>query len=149
MPCSTRSWFSVVLTANRSSAGINRSLRAVRHRTLGILFLARRNGAVAAHDAVPLVVVREKVRLEVVAAAVALTLPGVDCQLHLLPPVRIPFIPNVPSPPRFVPTDSGAARGEPHGIRPCRARPHPVAWTRNRDRHRLAGLPTDSALAAG
>src|SRR5580698_9263397 len=65
---------------------VDRALGAVGRRQAGLLLLARRDGAVAEHRPVALVVVSEQGRREVVTAAVPLAAARDDRDLHGVPP---------------------------------------------------------------
>jgi hypothetical protein len=61
---------------------LDRVLGTVRRRQAGVLLLAGRDGALAQHLPVALVVVTEKAGRKVVTAAVPLAAPGVNPHLH-------------------------------------------------------------------
>src|SRR6516162_254581 len=78
---------------NRSStamsAHLDRVLGAVDHRQARLAFLFRRYGAVAEDLPVPLLVVAEQARRQVVAAAMALTAFGIYLYLHCVIPISV------------------------------------------------------------
>src|SRR6516162_7841468 len=78
---------------NRSStamsAHLDRVLGAVDHRQARLAFLFRRYGAVAEDLPVPLLVVAEQARRQVVAAAMALTAFGIYLYLHCVIPLSV------------------------------------------------------------
>lgn len=57
-------------------------LWAVQHRAAGVILLLRRHDTIAQHLPVPLLVITEKVRGEVIAASVPLAQADVDLQFH-------------------------------------------------------------------